>query len=94
MIKTSHKEWISYSQITNIEASKIDNVYYAIRKQAYDDGRVNKDKIMLLLAGNDETSTCIPSLVNEFARKYSLPTDEYNDDALPKLGSKNENYHF
>ena len=50
-------EWIPYPQISEVKSSQIDNVYYVIRKQAYDDGRVNEVKIMLLLVGSDEIST-------------------------------------
>src|SRR6185312_278090 len=67
-------EWIPYSQITDIESSQIDNVYYAILKQEYHD-----DQKMLLSLGSSEE--CTPTLVSEFARIYSLPTThKYNND--------------
>ena len=71
-----HKlEWIPYSQITDIESSQIDNVYHAIRKQT----RYNDEKpITLILLGSSEE--CTPTLVSEFARKYSLPTHKCNND--------------
>src|SRR6185369_14023196 len=66
-------KWIPYEEITDVESTQIDNVYYAIRKQSddYDDY-----KVMLLLLGSSEE--CTPALVSEFARIYSLPTNEYN----------------
>ena len=63
-------KWIPCSEITDIESSQIDDVYYAIRK--YVD---YKDKIMLLLLGSIEE--CTPTFVSEFARIYSLPTPKY-----------------
>ena len=65
-------EWIPWSEITDIESSQIDNVYYAIRKQTRNDGEVKKTMIMLRSLGNNEI--CTPTLVSEFARIYSLPT--------------------
>src|SRR6185312_9423227 len=61
-------EWIPYSQITDIEPTQIDNVHYAHRYN---------DKITLLSLGN--SGECTPTLVNEFARIYSLPTHKYNN---------------
>ena len=76
--ESKHKlEWIPCSQITNIESTRIDNVYYAIRKWRlviYN----NEDKMMLLLLGSDVI--CTPALVSEFAKIYSLPTHQYNKD--------------
>ena len=50
-------KWIPYEEITDAEPTKIDNVYYAIRKEK---------KLMLLRLGN--TEECTPTLVSEFAR--------------------------
>src|SRR6185312_2573873 len=66
-------KWIPYGEITNIKPTQIDNVYYAIHK----DNHFNV-KVMLLCLGNSEE--CIPTLVSEFARIYSLPTHKYNND--------------
>src|SRR5437764_12859856 len=67
------KEWIPYEEITNIEPTQIDNVYYAISKQTW----YNDEKpITLILLGSSEE--CTPTLVSEFARLYSLPTHKYN----------------
>ena len=66
-------EWIPCSEIIDIESSQTDNVYYAIRKHAYE------EKIMLLSLGNNEI--CTPILVSEFARIYSLPTHKYNNNS-------------
>ena len=60
--------WIPYSQITGIEPTQIDNVYYAIHERM----------ITLTLLGSSEECTQIS--VNEFARIYSLPTHEYNNN--------------
>ena len=69
-------KWIPYSEITNMQPTQSDNVYYAIRKDDYDNGRTT---IMLLLLGSSEE--CTPTLVSEFARIYSLPTThKYNND--------------
>src|SRR5690348_33661 len=57
-------EWIPCSQITNINPTQIDNVYYAIHKQTY--GRVKKMMIMLLCLGNSKE--CTVTLVSKFAR--------------------------
>ena len=67
-------KWVFCSEITDITSSQVDNIYYAIRKQTRSDGRVYEDKIMMLLLGNNET--CTPTLVSEFARIYSLPTQK------------------
>src|SRR6185369_8677159 len=63
-------KWIPYENITNVEPTQSDNVYYAICKDDY-------KTIMLLLLGSDET--CTPTLVSEFARIYSLPTHKYKN---------------
>src|SRR5690242_6862901 len=68
-------EWIPCSQITNIKPTRIDNVYYAIRKQTGDNDKVQETAITLILLGNSEERT-----VSEFARIYSLPTHKYNKD--------------
>src|SRR6185312_12674406 len=66
-------EWSHYKEITNKKPTQIDNVYYAIRKQM-----INKMPITLVFLGSSKE--CTPTLVSEFARIYSLPTPEYNDD--------------
>ena len=63
-------KWIPYEEITDVEPTKIDNVYYANRK--------DDDDIILIFLGSDEE--CTPTLVSEFARIYSLPTHKYNSD--------------
>ena len=69
--ESKHKlVWILCSQITNIEPTQINNVYYAIHKQT--------DAIMLLCLGHSKE--CTPTLVSEFAKIYSLPTHKYNND--------------
>ena len=60
-------KWIPYEEITNIEPTQIDNVYYA-----------NRNILILIFLGSDEE--CTPTLVSEFARIYSLPTHKYNND--------------
>src|SRR6185436_12181605 len=66
--KSIHKlVWIPCSQITNIEPTHIDNIYYATHK--------HKRK-MLLCLGNSKA--CTPARVSEFAKIYSLPTHKYN----------------
>src|SRR5437764_10405301 len=67
-------EWIPYEEITNMEPTQSDNVYYGIRNHDYD----KKKLITMLLLGSDET--CTPTLVSEFARIYSLPTHKYKND--------------
>src|SRR6185312_5793849 len=64
-------EWIPYEEITDIKPTQIDHVYNATRN---DDDYT----IMLSLLGNDEI--CTPTFVSEFARIYSLPTHNYNND--------------
>src|SRR6185369_2121953 len=68
LIQSSSLEWIPYSDITDVKSVQIDNIYYASCKR-YDD-------VMLLLLGSSEE--CTPALVSEFARIYSLPTQQYN----------------
>ena len=68
-------EWIPCSEITDITSSPMDNVYYAILKRTRSDGRVDETMIMLLLL-----EECIPAVVSEFARIYSLPTHKYRND--------------
>ena len=63
-------EWIPWSQITEIESTQIDNVYYAILN--------GRDKIMVLSLGIGKE--CTPIFVSEFARIYSLPTHKYSND--------------
>ena len=70
-------KWIPWSDITDVKPVQIDNIYYASWKHHDDDD--DDDKLMLLLLGSSEE--CTPELVSEFARKYSLPTHQYNDDS-------------
>src|SRR5437868_4283491 len=80
LVQSSILEWIPYEQITNIQ---IDNVY----KYTLYDGRIKEMTIMLLLLGSNET--CTPTIVSEFARIYSLPTNKYdNDDSQFRRYSK------
>src|SRR5437763_15291550 len=65
-------KWIPCDEISDVKSTQLNNIYYASRKQP--DGEVNET--MLLLLGSSEE--CTPTLVSEFARKYSLPTHEYN----------------
>src|SRR5690348_11964631 len=62
-------EWIPYENIIGIESTQVYNIHYARRWGV---------KIMLLWFGNDEE--CIPALVREFTRIYSLPTHEYKNN--------------
>src|SRR6185437_11603116 len=86
--ESKHKlEWIPCSQITNIKPTRIDNVYYAIRKQTEDNDQVKETTITLILLGSNEE--CTPTLVSEFARIYSLPTHKHkNNDNNFKRYSK------
>src|SRR6185369_17530435 len=68
-------EWIPYEEFTNIKPTPTDAIYYASRKQP---NEVEETMTMLLLLGSSEE--CTPTLVSEFARKYSLPTHKYNND--------------
>src|SRR5207237_4914666 len=70
-------EWIPCEEITDMEPTQSDNVYYAIRK--YTLSIFGEEKVTMVLLGSDET--CTPTLVSEFARIYSLPTHEYMHDA-------------
>ena len=63
-------EWISCSDITDIEPTSTNAVYYASRKHEL------KGTMHLLLGSSEE---CTPALVSEFARIYSLPTHKYNN---------------
>ena len=47
-------KWISYEEITDIEPTQIDNVYYAIRKQARYSDTVDETTIILLSLGSSE----------------------------------------
>jgi len=47
-------EWIPYEEITDIEPTQIDNVYYAIRKQARYSDTVDETTIILLSLGSSE----------------------------------------
>ena len=64
-------KWISCSDITDIEPTPTDAIYYASRKHEL------KGTMHLLLGSSEE---CTPALVSEFARIYSLPTHKYNND--------------
>ena len=66
-------EWIPCSEITDIKSTPIDAVHYAIRKKTF-----NETLITLISLGNSEE--CTPTLVSEFARIYSLPTNKHNND--------------
>ena len=61
-------KWIPCSDITDIEPTPTNAIYYASRKHT---------ETMLLLLGSSEE--CTPALVSEFARIYSLPTHNYNN---------------
>src|SRR6185312_5074299 len=65
-------KWIPYEEITDVEPTQIDNVYYANYYGDFD------YYIILIFLGSDEE--CTPTLVSEFARIYSLPTHKYNND--------------
>ena len=65
-------KWISCSDITDIEPTPTNAIYYASRKHEL------KGTMHLLLGSSEE---CTPALVSEFARIYSLPTHKYNNDA-------------
>src|SRR6185369_15292219 len=67
-------EWIPSYQITKIESTPTNAIYYAGRKQFYYD----EMPITLVFLGSSED--CTPTLVSEFARIYSLPTYKYNND--------------
>src|SRR5438874_13776570 len=64
-------EWISCSDITDIEPTPTDAIYYASHKNG-------ETTVMLLSLGNSEE--CTQTLVSEFARIYSLPTHKDNND--------------
>ena len=63
-------KWIPCSDITDIEPTPINAIYYANRKHEL------KGTMHLLLGSSEE---CTPALVSEFARIYSLPTHKYNN---------------
>ena len=71
-------EWVPYKKITNIEPTQSDNVHYGIYKHKTRYGVVINETVMLLFLGNSEE--CTQTLVDEFARKHSLPTHKYNSD--------------
>jgi len=64
-------KWVSCSDITDMEPTPTNAIYYASRKHEL------KGTIHLLLGSSEE---CTPALVSEFARIYSLPTHKYNND--------------
>jgi len=71
-------DWIPYEEIRDIKPTQVGNVHYAIYNcTPYGKVKVEETKIMLLSLGSDEE--CTPTLVSEFARKYSLPTHKYNN---------------
>ena len=70
LVQSDKLEWIPWSEITDIESSQINSVYYAHVDY--------EDKIMLQLVRSNEI--CTPTLVSEFARIYSLPTHKYSND--------------
>ena len=61
-------KWIPCSDITDIEPTPTNAIYYASRR--------HKGTMLLLLGSSEE---CTPTLVSEFARIYSLPTNKYNN---------------
>ena len=63
-------KWIPCSDITDIEPTPTNAIYYASRKHEL------KGTMHLLLGSSEE---CTPALVSEFARIYSLPTHKYNN---------------
>src|SRR6185369_1980730 len=63
-------KWISCSDITDIELTSTNAIYYASRKHEL------KGTMHLLLGSSEE---CTQALVSEFARIYSLPTHKYNN---------------
>ena len=63
-------KWISCSDITDIELTPTNAIYYASRKHKV------RGTMHLLLGSSEE---CTPALVSEFARIYSLPTHKYNN---------------
>src|SRR6185295_14093238 len=63
-------KWIPCSDITDIEPTPTNAIYYASRKHKA------KGTMHLLLGSSEE---CTPALVSEFARIYSLPTHKYNN---------------
>ena len=63
-------KWIPCSDITDIEPTPTNAIYYARRKHEL------KGTMHLLLGSSEE---CTPTLVSEFARIYSLPTHKYNN---------------
>src|SRR5689334_8850112 len=69
-------EWMR-EEITDVEPTQIDNIYYASYKQTFK-YLFRTSPIMLLCLGSNED--CTQTLVSDFARKYSLPTHKYNKD--------------
>jgi len=63
-------KWIPCSDITDIEPTPTNAIYYASRKHEL------KGTMHLLLGSSEE---CTPALVSEFARIYSLPTHKYDN---------------
>src|SRR6185312_6172370 len=70
LIQSCKYAWIPYEQISDIEPTQIDNVYYATH---------NDYKIMLLCLGSSKE--CTTTLVSEFSRIYSLPTHKHNNNS-------------
>jgi len=69
--------WVpcSCAEFTKIKPSHIDNVYYATEYQIARCSIYNK--IILVLIGSSKE--CTPTRVSEFARIYSLSTQNYNN---------------
>ena len=65
-------KWIPYKELISIEPTRIDNVYYASRRESID-----VSDIMLILVGRSEE--CTSTLVSELDQIYSLPTHNYNN---------------
>src|SRR5437870_13530311 len=63
-------EWFLYTDIVKIDSTQFDNVYGAFSFN-------NVIVVVLVLVSSGE---CTPTLVSEFARLYSLPTNKYNND--------------
>src|SRR5437763_14219563 len=63
-------KWIPCFDISDIEPTPTNAVYYASRKHEL------KGTMHLLLGSSEE---CSPALVSEFARIYSLPTHKYTN---------------
>ena len=88
------REWISYSDITDIWPTQFDSVYYALYKNEDGDG-VEETTIILSLLGSDKI--CTQPFVRAFARIYALPTHkDNNNDNFRRYSEwlKCRNYHI